>query len=254
MQQKKALITGNSSGLGLGLTEVFLKRGYRVYGCSRRGCPLTDDINDINDIQCDLSDFDQISARLEQLLQGVNALDLIILNAGILGEIKPMRENSLDELNQIMDMNVWSNKVILDWLLQSGMNVKQILLMSSGASVLGNSGWGGYAMSKAALNMLAKLYSHEFTRTHIAAIAPGLIDTKMMDYLCNEADSERFPALRRIQQARGTETMLTPVQAAERIASVLEDFIQFDSGSFVDIRQIIAPDEYEKLMNAFKNK
>jgi NAD(P)-dependent dehydrogenase (short-subunit alcohol dehydrogenase family) len=239
-------VTGNSSGLGRGLTEVFLQRGWRVYGCSRRGCGI--DSGALHDIRCDLSDFDTVPAALERLLGEATGLDLVILNAGILGGIKLMTETSMDELRRIMDINVWSNKVILDWLHGWGRPVKQIVMISSGASVLGNRGWGGYALSKAALNMLARLYSHEFPDTHISAIAPGLIDTSMMDYLCVEPDVEEFPALQRIRNARGTEAMPRPRQAAERILEALPHLSDFPSGSFIDIRQILAPDEYRELM------
>lgn len=243
--QKNAFITGNSSGLGRGLTEVLLERGYRVYGCSRRGCELT---GDLSDIRCDLSDFNSIGPALDELLRDVETLDLVILNAGILGRLENIAETSLDELTQIMDINVWSNKIILDWLLRSGLVIDQILLISSGAAVLGNKGWSGYALSKAALNMLAKLYAHEFGQTHIMSIAPGLIETEMMAYLCDEADSDKFPALKRIQNARGTDKMLSPVQAAERILTSMPKLKDYVSGSFIDLREILAPEEYAELM------
>jgi len=244
---KNTFITGNSSGLGKGLTQTLLSHGYQVYGCSRRGCDLT---GNIKDIRCDLTDFDSVTATLEELLTNVDSLDLVILNAGILGQLQNMSETSMEDLQQIMDVNVWSNKFILDWLLQSGLRIKQIILMSSGAAVLGNKGWGGYALSKATLNMLGKLYAHEFPNTHISSIAPGLIDSKMMDYMCNEVDSDEFPALKRIQSARIEGKVLSPIQAAERIMESLPYIKDYDSGSFIDIRQILAPDEYAELMRS----
>lgn len=245
--QKSIFITGNSSGLGRGLSAAFLKRGCRVYGCSRRGCTVLE--GDLKDIQCDLTDFDAIPVAMESLLGKANRLDLVVLNAGILGEIKTMTETSMDEIQRIMDINVWSNKLLLDWLLDWDRPIKQIILISSGAAVLGNKGWGGYALSKATLNMLARLYSHEFPNTHISALAPGLIDTAMMDYLCVEPDPVLYPALNRIRNARGTDVMASPDVVAERIISVLEEICEYPSGSFVDIRQILEPEEYQKLMS-----
>jgi NAD(P)-dependent dehydrogenase (short-subunit alcohol dehydrogenase family) len=160
-----------------------------------------------------------------------------------------MSATPIDELHHIMDINVWSNKLILDWLLQSPIAVGQIILISSGSTVLANKGWGAYTLSKTALNVLARMYAHEFSSTHISAIAPGLIESQMMDYICEQADSDKFPALKRIQQARGTKTMLTPTQAAERIISSLVSLKAFESGSYVDLRQILAPEEYDQLMN-----
>lgn len=203
----KVFITGNSSGFGRGLTEAFLQQGAQVFGCSRRGCDLP---GDLRDVHCDLSDFESIPAALDLLLGDAGNLDLVILNAGILGEIKLMRETSVDELARMMDVNVWSNKVILDWLIQWGRPVRQLIMISSGAAIFGNKGWGGYALSKSALNMLARLYSHELPGTHISAIAPGLIDTGMMDYLCEQPDPEEYPALARLRDARGTEGMPGP--------------------------------------------
>lgn len=243
---KQLFVTGNSSGLGRGFSEYALEQGWQLYGCSRRGC----DLAGVHDVRCDLADFAAVPAALDRLLDGVERLDLVILNAGILGEIKAMSDTPLEELRRITDINVWSNKVVLDWLLASNIDVGQIVAISSGAAVLGNKGWGGYALSKAALNMLLRLYAHEFADTHLAAIAPGLIDSPMMDYLCVEPDPEEYPALARIREARGTGVMPRPRQAAERVMGVLEDLKGFESGSFVDIREIDAPEEYAALMQA----
>jgi len=242
-----ALITGNSSGLGEGLTQALLSRNYHVHGCSRRGCRLT---GNINDVRCDLTDYATIPRALDQLLSGIEHVDLVILNAGMLGQIKPMQDNSIAELQRLMDVNVWSNKCVLDYLLASGIQIEQIVLMSSGAAVLGNRGWGGYAISKAALNMLGRLYAHEFPNTHITAIAPGLIESSMMETMCTQVDSDRFPALKRIQKARREGRVLSPLQAAERILQALPHFKEYESGSYIDIRQILAPDEYAELMRA----
>jgi NAD(P)-dependent dehydrogenase (short-subunit alcohol dehydrogenase family) len=64
------------------------------------------------------------------------------------------------DLKQVMEVNLWANKAIMDWLHGWGRPIDQILMISSGAAVLGNKGWNGYALSKAALNMLARLYAH----------------------------------------------------------------------------------------------
>lgn len=88
MANAKILITGNSSGLGLGFTRVFLAEGWQIYGLSRRGCPIQH--SDLHDLHCDLAHPEQIAGCMEQLLNDVGVLDLVILNAGILGEIKEL--------------------------------------------------------------------------------------------------------------------------------------------------------------------
>ncbi|MDH3638778.1 MAG: alcohol dehydrogenase, partial [Gammaproteobacteria bacterium] len=99
---------------------------------------------------------------------------------------------------------------------------------------------GSYSLSKATLNMLAKLYAHEFSDTHIAAFAPGLIDTAMQDYLCDErnVDAQRFPSVTKLRKARGTENMPTPSRAADLIAACLPELKHHPSGVFLDIRSM----------------
>lgn len=219
--------------------------GHKVYGCSRRGCP----IEGTHDVLVDLSDAQSAAGALKELFQDVSAFDVVILNAGIVGTMQTMREADMDELKLLMDVNVWANKTVLDALMDAAMPIKQILTMSSGAAVFGGLGWSGYSLSKAALNMLTKLYANEFPNTHLCAIAPGLIDTDMMRYLTDEADYERFEGLQRLREARGTEYMQTPAEIAEKIITALPKLKQFKSGSFVDLRQIFSPDEYAELMS-----
>ncbi|WP_018876651.1 SDR family NAD(P)-dependent oxidoreductase [Thioalkalivibrio sp. ALE31] len=231
-----ALVTGNSSGLGLGLTRVLLEQGAHVYGMSRRGCP---EAGVSGDERVDLGDFTATGAAMERLLQGVDSLDLVVLNAGLLGHMQRMQDAPMDELRLLMDVNTFANKVILDALLKHRVRVGQIIAISSGASVSGHAGWSGYSLSKAALNMMMQLYAHEFPEeTAINAFAPGLVDTAMQDYLCDEADRESFPVLQRLKAARGTRDMPNPEDAARAILDVLPRLHQTTRGSFVDIRQL----------------
>ena len=238
-----AFITGTSSGLGRGLAARLLDSDWQVFGCSRRGC----DLPGIQDSRIDLTDHQSLPAKLDKLLGKTGELNLVVLNAGILGEIRHLVDSPLDKVKDTMEVNLWANKAVMDWLYLSGKTVTQIVMISSGASILGNKGWGGYALSKAALNMLARLYAHEFPATHISSLAPGIIDTPMMDYLCGQADAQSFPALHRLRDARGTELMSGPDQAAAKIVQVLSELRERPSGSFVDIREILEPGLYAQL-------
>lgn len=241
--QRSALISGTSSGLGRGLAEVLLRRSWSVFGCSRRPT----DLPGLEAIQLDLTHHEAVAPALDGLLKDAHALDLVVLNAGVLGEIRDIGETPLKDLKGVMETNVWANKTVLDWLLRWDPPTHQIVLISSGAAVLGNRGWGGYALSKATLNMLTKLYAHEFPDTHLSALAPGIIDTPMMDQLCDETDADSFPALNRLQAARGTDAMPEPEEAAERLLSVLDELRSRPSGSFIDIREILDPEGYAAL-------
>ena len=231
------LITGNSSGLGLGLTETLLKRDAIVWGMSRQGCPVQDN-DGLRDRRFDLSNLNTLPEALERLLSDCLRLDLIVLNAGILGKINEISETDVHDLEHMMRINVWSNKLILDWIIERQLPVDQIVAISSGAAVNMNYGWGGYSLSKAALNNLIKLYAYEMPDTHLTALAPGLVDTSMQDYLCGEVDSEEFPSVQKLKDARGTENMPGPAAAAEKILESIEKLRQGESGQFIDMRNL----------------
>lgn len=235
---KKLFITGNSSGLGHGLSAAYLRRGWEVYGISRRGCEGLQ--GGLHDIRCDLSDMEALPVAMEALLGDCRQLDLVILNAGILGRIADLSDTPLSQIKQVMDINVWSNKQLLDWLLQADIGIAQIVLISSGAAVNGNRGWGAYSLSKAALNMLGMLYAHEFADSHIISLAPGLVDTAMQDYLCDDSrsDADLFPSLNKLRAARNTPQMPTAVEAGEMIADIVPGLLNYPSGSFLDVRTI----------------
>ena len=243
MGNPTAFVTGTSDGLGRALAEALLAENWQVHGCSRRPA----DLPGLRQASIDLTDHARVPAALDALLGDLPRLDLVVLNAGILGEIRLLAETPLDDVKRVMEINLWANKTVMDWLHAWGRPVGQVIMISSGAAILGNKGWGGYALSKAALNMLAKLYAHEFPDTHICALAPGIIDSQMMTHLCEEADAERFPALKRLREARGTEAMPGPQEAAARLLGVREALRDHPSGSFVDIREILDPDAYARL-------
>lgn len=227
-------ISGTSKGLGLGLTRHYLQQGDQVYSVSRSPCPVQHP--NIQHRTLDLSQLDAIAGNLQGLLPAT--LDLVILNAGVLGEIKDLAETSMQEITTIMDINVWANKIIIDSLLEQRIQVRQLILISSGASVNGNRGWGAYSISKASVNMMAKLYAEEMPHTHITAYAPGLVHTAMQDYLCQQVNPEKFPSIQRLQSAYQTEVMPDIDTAAANIAASFPRCLQFASGSFLDIRQL----------------
>lgn len=229
------LITGHSHGLGAALCEQALARGARVFGLSRRRLDLRSDT--LRQTSCDLADHAAIVPALELLLARDTALDLVYLNAGVLGRIADLRDTPLAEIGTVMDINVWANKRILDWLAARDRAPTQIILISSGAGVVGNHGWGAYALSKATLNMLAQLYAHEMHDTHLLALAPGLIDTAMQARL-REVDTERFPAVRQLQLAHGSTDMPSAATVAARIEHAREALRKLPTGSFADLRKL----------------
>jgi len=232
------LISGCSKGLGYGLSRFYLERGHKVYGISRSGNSELEDYPDFSHLEQDLSDFESVRKSIPDFLAGIRKLDLLILNAGILNDIKDMKDTGLDEIRHVMDVNVWANKVLIDILFSELDELKQLVAISSGAAVSGSRGWNAYALSKATLNMLIDLYSRENEKTHFIAMAPGLIDSGMQDYISGLPEEIDYPLVKKLKKAKGTEQMPPPARAADIVADAIEKAVNYESGSFVDVRQL----------------
>jgi NAD(P)-dependent dehydrogenase (short-subunit alcohol dehydrogenase family) len=225
------LITGIGSGLGKALALEGLRKGFSLFALSRR---LPRELEGkVKFERCDLRDTERIGLHLSSLLRGVQELELVFLNAGILGEFGDMREVPLRVFEEVMRVNVWANKVILDTLMGMGIRVHQVVAISSGAARNCNRGWNAYSISKASLNCLIKLYAREMPSTHLISVAPGLIITPMLEEVLKQ-DPERFPSVKRIAES----PKKTPEEAARELFSLLGRFRNFESGEFVDVRTL----------------
>lgn len=227
---KNILITGCSSGLGLALTNLYLENEFTVFGISRNK-PKIENKN-FHFKHFDFSKVEDIQKELTPFIDKIEKIETVYLNAGALGDIKEMANLSIDEIKDVLDVNVFANKELLDILAKS--KVKNIIALSSGAAVKGSKGWGAYSLSKASLNMLINLYSNEMLNTKLLAVAPGVIETPMTDIIRFEVDDKIFTSAKilkkgEIQQAH---------DAASRLDEVVKRIDEFKSGSFIDVRKI----------------
>ena len=228
--QKNILITGCSSGLGLALTDYYLQKNYKVFGISRK----KPDITNTNFIHksFDLSNISKIKKELSTFILNIKEIDTVFLNAGMLGKIKILEELSINEMQEVYELNVYANKELLDIL--KNIKVKNILATSSGASKNGYKGWGAYSLSKAGVNMLINLYSNEMPNSKLLAVAPGVIKTPMTDYIRFELDENIFPSVKKLDEG----LVQTPEETAIKLDNLIDRIDEFESGSYVDVRKI----------------
>ena len=227
---KNILITGCSSGLGLALTKKYLKEGYNVFGISRSKPNISN--KNFTFKSYDLSKLKNIKKELKPFIKKIGTIHTVYLNAGILGEINSMTKLTTQDIKKTLDINVFSNKEILDIL--SKMAVKNVIGISSGASVNGSFGWGGYSLSKSSLNMLINLYAKEMPRTQLLAVAPGVIETPMTDIIRFEIDDTVFTSAQILKKG----IIQKPKEAAKKLFKLKKRLHSFESGSFIDIRNI----------------
>lgn len=183
--QKNALVVGASRGLGLGLVETFLKRGWRVTATQRSASPglaalksdaLTVETSDIDD--------DHAVTGLHDRLAG-QSFDLIFVVAGVATQAhEPLHLVPREVAAQVYLTNAVSPvrfaETFLDRLAPNGL----VAFMSSilGSVALNESGgWETYRASKAALNTLVRSFEirHREAGFGVLLLHPGWVRTEM---------------------------------------------------------------------------
>jgi len=227
---RNILITGVSSGLGEALVEAYLDNGDAVYAIGRNLPKRFDSHPHFFFFPYDLKYISMIKTTLPQFIDK-HSFHLVILNAGVLGEINTLDNVDVSHIKEVMDINVWANKEFIDLLSKNAM-VQQVVAISSGASVNGSKGWGAYSLSKSSLNMLLKVYAKELPEIHFTSLAPGIIKTPMVDHIIEEVDDTVFTSAKTLKNAH----IQTPKEAAQNLLNTFPELLNYESGSFLDVR------------------
>jgi NAD(P)-dependent dehydrogenase (short-subunit alcohol dehydrogenase family) len=227
---KNILITGVGSGLGEALAREYLEQGDAVYAIGRTFPKAFDHYMHFFFFPYDLNQTFTIKAEIRPFIEN-HSFDTVILNAGRLGEIQTLEQTDLNEIKEVMELNVWANKELID-MLHAYAHVKQVVGISSGAAVNGSKGWGAYSLSKAGLNMLLSVYAKELPDIHFTALAPGVIDTPMVRHIINKVDAQIFPSAKRLKEGN----IQSPKNAAQLLISTFDRLLDYESGSFLDVR------------------
>ena len=225
------LITGVSSGLGKALVEAYLAKGDTVYGIGRTLPKKFDNHLHFFFFPYDFAETFMLQSTIKDYLAH-KTFNTVILNAGVLGDIQTLEETELEHIKNVMQINVWANKELIDTLIKHAQFVGQVIGISSGASINGSKGWGAYSLSKSALNMLLKVYAKELPDIHFTSLAPGIIKTPMTDRIINEIDVKRFPSAKILKESH----IQSPEEAAKNLIAIFPKLLQYESGSFLDVR------------------
>lgn len=243
------LITGHSSGFGAALAKEFKKQGKKVFGISRRSSGLVD-----KECVCDFTNIEKHKDNLSLFIEELPDLEFVFLNAGILGNLGDAKKSEIDNLRQIMEVNVYGHKFLLDKILDREISCRNVVAVSSGAAISAKHGWLEYCISKSALKMLIETYSLENTDTKFLSIAPGLIKTKMQDQIFRTS-KEEVPSVSKFHDLY--DSMETATEVAHKFVSFLENLKHFKTGDFVDMRKYRPPpsfEEYKDFVNEQEKK
>ena len=201
-----ALVTGASRGIGRAVAVRYAHEGAHVIAMARtQGAleELDDEIRKIGGesatlIAEDLTDFDKIDQVGAALHQRYGKLDILVGNAGYLGQLSPMPHYTPKMWNEVFAVNVTANwRLIrsLDPLLRAS-DAGRVIFVTSSVAHNARMYWGPYAASKAALEQMAKMYALEMAHTPLKVniINPGGVRTRMRATAFPGEDPKTLPA------------------------------------------------------------
>ena len=187
---KIALVTGASRGIGAAVAERFAGESAHVVLAARTvgGLEEVDDKirasgGSATLVPLDLRDFIKIDELAVALLDRYGRLDILIGNAAEFGIFSPLGHIDPVIWAEVVDLNLTANWRLvraMDPLLRAAAAGRAIFVTSAVARDT-PAYWGPYAISKAALEMLVKIYAGEITKTRVRAnlIDPGAVQTRL---------------------------------------------------------------------------
>ena len=192
LENKVAIITGGSRGIGFATAQAFLREGAKVVITASR--PETAEAAaeklraqfpqaHIAGISPDLSSLAQVEAAFRQVAQALGGIDILVNNAGV-SESTPLEKYTEALYDKVMDLNVKglfnATKAATDIMTAKGEGV--ILNTSSMVSISGQPSGFAYPASKFAVNGLTVSLARELgpKGIRVNAVAPGITETDMM--------------------------------------------------------------------------
>jgi NAD(P)-dependent dehydrogenase (short-subunit alcohol dehydrogenase family) len=234
-----ALVTGASRGIGYATALALAKAGAHIVAVARTvgGLEELDDAIKVQGgaatlVPLDLKDSAGIDRLAPALHERFGRLDVLVGNAGILGPLSPLGHVQPNAWDEVMAVNVtanWRLIAAMDPLLKYS-DAGRVVFLSSGVAALALAYWGPYAVSKTALETLARTYAAETATTNVRVnvFAAGPVRTRM-----------------RAQAMPGEDpmTLETPDKVAEKIVALCLPSMQesgklysYQKGKFLDFQ------------------
>ena len=205
LNNKVAVITGGTSGIGAACAKAFSEEGAAVVICGRnenRGNQIEQEIisagHDAFFIPCDVSQEIQVVEMVKKAVDHFEKIDILMNNAGVMLQSMEIERMTVEDWKKTFDINInamfYVTRYVKPYLLQS----KGVILNNASIAGLQHYATGrsyAYSASKAAViqfsHQMAKNYGEEGIRVN--CICPGIIDTPILGDRDRKIYAQRIP-------------------------------------------------------------
>jgi NAD(P)-dependent dehydrogenase (short-subunit alcohol dehydrogenase family) len=188
---KLALVTGASRGIGAATAEALAAAGAHVILVARTASVLEEVEERIHEAggsatiaPLDLTDGESIGKLAGAVAERWEKLDILVLNAAMLGSLTPVQDIDPKEYSRLLSLNLLANQALIaafDPLLRKAAQA-DLLALTSSVGGEPRAFWGAYGSSKAALETLLGAYADETAytgRIRVHIVDPGATRTRM---------------------------------------------------------------------------
>ena len=197
LENKTAIITGATRGIGRGIAQTFARNGCNVaftFSSSAEAAQsLEKELNKLGvkakSYQSNAADFGEAKTLVDNVLEEFDSVDILVNNAGITKDNLLMRISE-EDFDQVIEVNLKSVFNITKAIQRTFLKQKSgsLIHMSSVVGIKGNAGQSNYAASKAGIIGFSKAIALELGSRNIRSnvIAPGFIETEMTEKLSED--------------------------------------------------------------------
>lgn len=208
LDNKIAVITGGSSGIGLATAQAFVKEGAYVYITGRRQDELDKARallgSQATTVRGDIADLDDLDRLYAKVRSEKGRVDVIIANAAYV-ELQPLAAATPEHFDKTFNTNARGTYFTVAKALPLLADGASVVLVSSGMNVKGYPAYGTYAATKAAIRSFSRTWAHELKDRGIRVntLSPGVIETPIIEV--------QFPDKAQADGARAMFSNMTPM-------------------------------------------
>lgn len=186
LENKVAVITGGSSGIGLATAKKFVEEGAYVFITGRRQTELdkakAEIGKNVTTVQGDISNLEDLDNLYEVVKHEKGTLDIIVANAAFV-EVLPTANVTPEHFDKTFDVNAKGTFFTIQKALPILNNDSSIVLVSSAVNQMGVPVYPVYAGTKAAMRSYVRTWAADFKERNIRAnsVSPGPIETPIFD-------------------------------------------------------------------------
>lgn len=205
MQDRIAIITGASRGIGAATAEVFAREGAKVVIASRKQEALDEVAATINETYpdavlaraCHIGEPDQVAALVDWTLSELGLPDALVNNAATNPYFGPMLQTPETAWDKTFEVNLkgyFSMTREVAGRLVAQERPGSIVNVSSIAGLIGMPLQGVYSMTKAAILSMTRTLAVELgpSKIRVNAVAPGLVDTRLAEAITESSELSKF--------------------------------------------------------------